>query len=64
MVKSAAKPKPEPEPEPSGDDGGDDIQPSRYAVRQVADLKDELRRRGLPVSGNKAALIARLEENE
>jgi len=32
--------------------------------KTVPALKDELRKRGLPVSGNKAALIARLEEHD
>ena len=60
VVKSAAQP----EPEPPGDAGGGDPPAVDYTARQGSDLKDELRRRELPVSGNKAALVARLEEND
>ena len=35
-----------------------------YESLTVADLKDVLRERGLPVSGKKAELIARLEEHD
>ena len=59
-VESAA----ETDPEPSGDAGGGDSPAVDYTALQVSDLKDELRRRGLPVSGNKAALVARLEESD
>jgi hypothetical protein len=35
-----------------------------YQSQSVDDLKDELRRRDLPVSGNKDELVARLEEDD
>lgn len=37
---------------------------SEYADWTNADLQDELEERGLPKSGNKAELIARLEEDD
>ena len=41
---------------------GDTPAPSEYAGLKVADLKEKLRERELPVSGTKAELLARLEE--
>lgn len=48
---------------PAEDDGdvGDD---SDYNDQSVEELKDELRRRDLPVSGSKDDLIARLEADD
>jgi len=41
----------------------DFISPTSPTKRTLSDLKTELRRRGLPVSGRKAELIARLKDN-
>lgn len=49
-----------PESEDDGSGGGD----TDYEDQSVEELKDELRRRDLPISGNKTELIARLEEDD
>ncbi len=46
---------PAPEPEPPASD----LEPSKM---KVAELKEELTKRGLEISGKKADLLARLEE--
>ena len=37
---------------------------TEYEALKVAELKEQLRERGLTVSGKKAELIARLQEND
>jgi hypothetical protein len=39
-------------------------EPEGYAALNVDELQDALRARDLPVSGNKAELVARLEEDD
>jgi hypothetical protein len=45
-------------------DGGSTLGPDDYEDASNDRLKEELRRRGLSTSGNKAELIERLEEND
>lgn len=52
-----------PESDEDGDDDGSDGDDG-YEDMSVDDLKAELAKRDLPVSGNKAALVARLEEDD
>jgi hypothetical protein len=44
------------------EDKSDDVKSVDFSSMTIAQLKDELRSRGLPVKGKKADLIARLEE--
>ena len=55
------------EEEEDGDEGGQGLQEAGgaeldYSALRVVDLKALLRERGLPVSGRKAELVARLAE--
>jgi hypothetical protein len=50
--------------EPSGSREDAEEDDSAYAGLTVDDLKDELRGRDLPVSGNRDELVARLEEDD
>lgn len=52
------------EDEPESEDDGDDAEDSDYSEWSIEELKDALRTRGLPVSGNKDELVARLEEDD
>lgn len=45
-------------------DDSDDADEEGYAAMTVDELKEELEERDLPVSGNKAELVARLDEDD
>ena len=49
---------------PDGDDGDDDDELVDYSEMTKEQLADELEQRGLPKSGTKDELIARLEEDD
>lgn len=50
-----------PEPSGDGDDGGGS---EDYDSKNVPELRDLLKDRDLPTAGNKAELVARLEEDD
>ncbi|HIH79272.1 MAG: 50S ribosomal protein L24 [Candidatus Poseidoniia archaeon] len=50
------------EADTEGDSGKDDVRD--WSALTVSELKGELKERGLPISGKKAELVARLEESE
>jgi hypothetical protein len=52
--------------DPADDEDDEDVVDDRvpYEARTNAELKDELRKRDLPVSGNHDELVARLEEDD
>lgn len=53
-----------PGPVPEGDPGGSEAteESANFGSLTVLQLQEELRRRGLPTSGSKVELVARLEE--